>query len=342
MSHEKRPLLSAGPAFTSLTPRYPTWEDLAAESAHVILENCPSVDFACSLGAPGTGPEGRYVVRDTRTAALRFLKIFPSSILPLQKHATDIAQYLAVRGVPTPVPVGDIFHWDNQHNAVLFPYIDARFSNGTPDEIEKIGKNLALVHLGLREYYNSNKAKSEGALLHASLLELATDASLGNTHTRFSDLISRASAAYSEAMTIMSVDAQMIHGDCNFTNFLFEKTSNQQWVLDFEESLTTWLSPWYDLAVVIQRFVLIHQELLPLAPNCVTALIRGYGNENISPMPCAPVKLCLAPVYRSVMLLCLKARTGLRLPDAEWEKFAYLERVVWSAQPILEEIFSCH
>ena len=123
--------------------------------------------------------------------------------------------------------------------------------------------------------------------------------------------------------------AQMVHGDCNYTNMLFEAGSGALRVIDFEESAAAWLSPWFDFGMVLMRFVLTAPE------DRQDALAGAYLAACPEGAPRDLERLLLLVAYRSVLILSEKAREGLAIPEAEWNKFAELARLIKAAAPRL-------
>jgi len=130
--------------------------------------------------------------------------------------------------------------------------------------------------------------------------------------------------------------AQMIHGDCNYTNVLIERSSARLTLIDFEESRAAWLHPAFDVAKTIERFVLVSST--DDAPSRAAALLHGYRDGGGRLPACDLRRVLVESNDRALMIMSDKTREGLALPAAEWHKFISLKVLANRHAPLLDQL----
>ena len=324
--------LSGLPAFTSLLPRYPAPADVPAERLALLRDFLGWPADIRSLGPAGGTIEGRYVVAGRAGAQPLFLKIFPESITDLQSHSARVSAFLADRGLPVIRALSDEprqvapGYW-----ALLFPFVEARFARPSEAELRAIAEALTHMHVALREYPQRQSVIEAAARMNHRLGEAATSIlARREKQDAAQRLCLEAAERYLADNAELFRATQMVHGDCNYTNMLFEASSGTLFVVDFEESAAAWLDPWFDFGMVLQRFVLTAREdrQEALAGACIAACPRNGVVPDLE-------RLLLLIAYRSVLILSEKAREGMAVPYAEWNKFAELARLTKAAAPRL-------
>jgi len=334
-------ILSGGPAFTSLNPTMPSLAPASAEVAEAINHYCGESVTAHVLGTPSQAPEGRYLIEREASPRRQFLKIFPSTIATLQAQANEVAQFLYGRGVPVTLALDhEPRAFDADHHGMLFPFIDARFANREVSDLTAVGRIIALAQAALLNFPGREDVMKRAAQLHTQLEAIAHSiVAREYDNPEFETLLYAAADHYLNDLEPLITDAQMVHSDCNYTNVLFDTVSGEATLIDFEESLSAWLSPGFDLALALQRFVLVtgHREIETLA----THLIEGYFTHLPFQLPRLDLRtLCLWPVYRSVLILVAKLQQGQDIPASEWTKFATVAAIVHAQQPLLDSLNS--
>ena len=335
----KQSYISGGPAFTSLLPDFPRIGPAPDKVNSVAGEYCGCHVDIVALGTPSEEFSGRYIITEAGSGRQLFLKIFKDSIVRLQRHSDTVAEFLsghgltvicALDGEPRPILPG--------YHGMLFPYLDARFSTLTTHELYQIGEVIAKLHSALLVFPRLDEVARTGKMMFDRLKRTANNISTGFIPAGApAQLVQLAARSFLVGSWDIFRCPQMIHGDCNYTNFLFERTNNQVWVIDFEESLAAWLNPAFDLAMVLQRFVL-------MAPSDQTeqlaqALFNGYDNAG-GRLPTIPnfYTIIKEITLRSVLILSEKVGKGMQIPQAEWTKFERLMEMAYASKDFLVEI----
>ena len=116
---------------------------------------------------------------------------------------------------------------------------------------------------------------------------------------------------------------------------LFEEPGGRLVVIDFEESRAAWLNPMFDVAKVIERFVLVPELGHPmgLAGSFLDAY-RDGGGKVAGDLR----RILIESNDRALMIMADKAREGLPLPAAEWRKFIQLKELAGRHAAFLDRL----
>ena len=117
--------------------------------------------------------------------------------------------------------------------------------------------------------------------------------------------------------------SQPVHADLVYGNILAPLDGGPLVVIDFEDALISWHPPFYDLALVIERFVLVAEPDDGRASELAGALLRGYGSVSAAGLRSGlPLRamLELLSLRALLMLSDIEAAGGMVAPR-EWEKF---------------------
>lgn len=329
--------LSGPPAFTSLWPDYPRQIAAPAGVRDAIARVIKDATDVKVLGAAGQTIAGRYVVT-MQDGLRRFLKVFENEIRALQIHSDQVARRCSACGIPVilaltpdPIDLGRGF------SAMLFPFVDARFSGRTVEEVRMIGSLIGRIHGCLESCPMAREIEAAADGMHRRLCATAERIVGGwSAHPRFQPVTLSAARRYLDGLLIRR-QAQMVHGDCNYTNFLFDRHTGSPFVIDFEESRSAWLNPLSDLAVATQRFALV--DSADRSPRLAGAVIDGYvaasGRQvRIDDLQRAGEEM----IARSVLLMAEKEAEGIAIPDAEWRKFSDLAEIAHGSRALLARL----
>ena len=323
------------PAFTSLLPGTPALEPVAPLVAERIESYCGSAAIIHSLGAAGDSFAGRYLVE--KDGAALFLKVFDERILELQRHSDRVAAFVSGAGVPVILPLpGEPRPFAPGFWGALFPYVDSRFSNGDERELRALGTVVGRAHARLRDF-DADEIREAAAEMHRRLIGVASVIAADWLPAEFAPAVRDAVSVYCGAPLAIHDSAQMIHGDCNYTNVLVDRRTGGMFLIDFEESRAAWLNPLFDVAKVIERFVLVPGTGEPLSLG--TAMLESYVSAGAKlPASVDFRRILIESNSRALLIRCDKAREGLPLPAAEWRKFIDLTALANRQTPLLDAL----
>lgn len=325
------------PAFTTLLPEMPQEMPVPAGFRDAVSQYCGFAAEVTSLGPPGPTIEGRYVVSRQPGERL-FLKVFDARIAELQKHSARVAAHLDRHGVPVVRSLeGEPRAFAPGYCGELFPFLDARFSRCDREELSEIGSVLARTHVALASFDGAAEVERSASEMHRRLATAAESILSGSVpHPQFAEPLRAAAQGYLSSAHVIQQPPQMVHGDCNYTNVLVERASGRVYLIDFEESRAAWLNPMFDVAKVIERFVLVPSRADGM--DNASAFLAAYRDAG-GPLTPADLKAVLiASNDRALMIMADKATQGLQLPDAEWQKFIGLKTLVAEQAQLLDRL----
>ena len=264
-----------------------------------------------------------------------FIKILNENHGKVTKEADVLCQYLADNGNLTLCLLDEFschVHYQTYHVSLLcYLYLDSRFFNDSFNDIKLLAHSTAQLHDSLALYSQQKNIKLASEQKMSTLI----------SHWRFllqskKELEKLPKAAQSilqnnkeACFDVLTQNAQVIHGDLNRGNLLF--TANTLYIIDFEDSLSTFSSPLQDIAFIIERFIL--NQATSLTENIETkicvllneyfatvndkaSLNRFQQDDNLI------VNLIRAISIKSLLILAKQShQQGFLVHLAEWEKF---------------------
>ncbi len=316
------------PAHSGLVPNQIKWKRLTQNEID-ILQNYLSYNTIQSLqkkvDAQPTKLIGYY--RSTGVSSV-FIKVLSKQNHQSQTSAEKIASWLHHVGLSVNCVRDGFPKKIVEHSSWIFAYdyIDYKFSNTSKEELFSIGKEIGHMHRLMKEYPDRENVRMRGAKKNQILFEQLNKVKLDRVSLNFSESAIKLIKETSDSdYQLLTLGAQMIHGDMNYGNVLFNKVNNQPIIIDFEDATTAWLSPLYDLAFVIQRFILLHghKDSYELA----SALIRGYKSQNtLSKTRKLNTLFIMIKMIsiRSLLILSMLPKEEQMLYLDEVDKFVYL------------------
>jgi hypothetical protein len=310
------------PAHAGLMPVHCTWKKATQDEIHII-QKCLGGNTAKSLQKKvDTHPKSLVGYYRTTSEDKFFIKILADKNSEMQSNAEQIALWLHHTGL-TVNCVRDGFPQKIEEHGLwvyAYDYIDYEFSNNSEKQLYFIGKEMRLMHNLMREHPDRNNVYVRGVDKNQILFDQLNKVRLGKIVLNFPiDAIQIIKQTSDSEYQFLTLGAQMIHGDMNYGNVLFNKLSDQPIIIDFEDATTAWLSPLYDLSFVIQRFVLLHKTKDRYGLG--GALLKGYESQNISietDRPNALFTMLKMISVRSLLILSM-------LPDKE--QMLYLDEI---------------
>ena len=210
-----------------------------------------------------------------------FIKILPDSHYQLQVDSEKIVAWLDGSGLSVNIIRAGFPRKIEKCNLWIFSYdyIDFRFSNKSKKDFELIGRLMGRMHKLMKYYPDQESICSKGVkknrLLFKQLQKIRENKVILNFPDRAIKLIKKTS---NNEFNLLDLHAQMIHGDMNYGNIIFNRVDGKPIIIDFEDSGATWLSPLYDLAFVIQRFILLPE--VKDGYEMTSILINSYSTQN--------------------------------------------------------------
>lgn len=314
------------PAHSSLRPSAPVW--VTGESA-----------LAANVRT-WSGITGKVLRMDSRVEAPlgyyrlgrnldKFIKIIPLDHSELQISSDRMAAWLEQNNIAVSRLLDGFPRIIDQKFAVLaYDYIDGRFSNRSPSDIEALGLSLGELHNVLGKCPYREEIRKAGNSRHDKLISRLTETQKSHRDLPIPAEVQRIlGSASSELLQGLTNRAQVIHGDLNYGNIIFQGSEAVPVFLDFEDSWSAWFSPIMDLALVIERFILGGGEADTIALS--KSLLEAYYSvsDNRFERPEELGLIIKGMSVRALLLLLLVFDDDQeKATDSEWSKFVHLYR----------------
>jgi thiamine kinase-like enzyme len=161
----------------------------------------------------------------------------------------------------------------------IYDYIEYDFFLGDVESLYFIGRELGAMHKLMLTSPFAKTISSSGRKKNQLLLNQLTKIKEGSYTPSFStSAIQLIKKTRFEEYQLLEEYSQMIHGDLNLGNIIFTKGSKKPIFLDFEETNDSWLSPMYDVAFIIQRFIILGYRYNKV--EMAIHFINGYLSKN--------------------------------------------------------------
>jgi len=271
-----------------------------------------------------------------------FIKIIPQNKATTVKLSNIVALYLKefieVNCILNEFSQQNIVI-DQQHSDILiYPLLETRLCNFSSEDLSNIAISLAHFHNALLNYPEKNQVKIDSQKRLEQLKTVwqkfnQSVSSLSNPQST-DELIPQAVANILTKeneclLDVLSKHAQMIHGDLNVGNILFKK--DEVLLIDFENSLYSYMTPLYDISYIIQRFIInktqSNDQIEPLVTRFLAIYLQHYKKaELISSLikyqsNIIPLILRASAVFCLLILAKQQIEHAVKVEKAEWDKF---------------------
>jgi hypothetical protein len=330
------------PAHTGLIPQTDKWEKPNEDEINIFkncIENCIIQSLQKRVEIYPTDLTGCY--RVTCGDSL-FIKVLAERSYESQCNAEKMASWLYQSGLNVScIKDGFPKKIDNEKLWVFaYNYIEHIFSDRSDQQLYLIGKEIGFMHKLMCEYPDRDIVKEKGTNENSRLLEQLKDIKkkyeVSNFPLNAIEIIRNTSDS---DFKLLTRNAQLIHGDLNYGNVLMNKDTNKPIIIDFEDATSAWLHPLYDLALAIQRFVLISEKNDKY--KCADALIRGYFSENKQTKlnkDCSLKKMIELISVRSLLILSIMSENVRKLYLDEIDKFVELHKKTQEDKDLISDI----
>lgn len=320
------PILPRTPAHSGFRPALPEFAPAPEQLAQAVR---------AVMGAPGevlkklpgdTEPGGYYLFAETNGRRY-FLKVVENEYRERQNQAESIARALKAADVPVNASLdGFPRPWGTTHAVFAYPYVAARFAATAEADMCALGALVAAMHGAMAALSPAQTILAQARRRHEHVRDIRAAVKAGTFAPPFQ--AARLDGLLEPDCTALLFDphGQPIHGDLNYGNALFPLDGGAPLILDFEDAMLSFGSPWIDIALVLERFVLIDVPDDAAARGLGGAFLEAYLRHAPGPLrqPRPLHDILAGTAQRSICLLAEMAGTGRSVAAAEWEKFAFL------------------
>jgi len=323
------------PAWASLMPHhYPPVHNISSSWSRRLLLAIGREGKLLSHKPDATKGEGYFHFIPQNGSRRVFIKTLRSKHLKSQLEANRIIEQLADEALPvSPLLDGYPRRIDNEYSLFAYNLIDGRFAHANQDDLAALGRLLGRTHNALSALPWAAQIREQSTQRNEHLAKL---------RIRALNLINTENPAYKPlsltSITLSDDNAQALHGDLNIGNILFGKSSGQPALLDLEDANHNWHNPIVDLAMAIERFVLVLEPDDKKAFILGKALIDGYKATHHGPIcwsQTASDILCIL----SARSLSLLLNSSQAINQDEVTKFVQLSQQARSREALLRRLW---
>ena len=328
------------PAYSSLFPKKNKWEkpsdqELDVLSLHVDINNPILIQKRVIDHLQNIIGYYRY-----KGGNNLFVKIVSHQDHGVQNIADDIAGWLYTAGVSVsvvrsgyPKKIVDSDYW-----IYLYDYLEHEFNVRNCDQLYLIGKEVGKMHRLMQGHPYKEKVCLDGNKKNKYLFQQLKKIKLDEYNSNFStDSIELIKCSSYDDYHTLTEHAQMVHGDLNFGNIVFNTANNKPVIIDFEDSSTAWLNPLYDIAFIIQRFILLSDSKNRI--EMASSFIGGYKTENYIKYNYGMLMIMLKMIsIRSLLVLSTLDDSEHKSYKSEIDKFVNLHKKTLKDSLIISEI----
>ena len=334
--------LIKAPAWQGLSPGLPDVVELPAAEAERIL-NLVGLSGRLSGLRLESDEVAHYCVQPPAGPPL-FLKLVKPAQRASVERAEVIASWLAGRGIPAAAAFDGYPRILPDGNLVVASaFIDGRRLRLDATDLKALGEAVARLHRALADHperavwlLNTTARLHE---LSSVRVELAAGRLMaGPRPDQLRQLADDGMAEFDLEDGAMAP----LHGDLNPGNVLVGGSSPGPILLDFEDVFHSVLPPIFELALMLERFVLVRTDDDGMAADLGGVLFDAYrdaGGHRLLHSSHLPSNLLRGLSLRSLCVLALGARAGIAMADAEWNKFFDLSQAAQRRASFVDKIF---
>jgi hypothetical protein len=191
-----------------------------------------------------------------------FIKIVPKRFASGLQRSGGISNYVHDCGLWTPAcrPGFPKVCIDGRM-IFAYPFVDGSYLNNSMGDLSMLGSALARLHTALVSFPEAHKIAHSQRGMRTRMRRKAR-ALLVDKCWVTGELF----PVRTHLLQWLEIDAlfdkdecQVIHNDLNAGNVL-QDTKGNVWFLDFEEASWSYLPPYFDIAKVIERFILVNED----------------------------------------------------------------------------------
>ena len=335
------PLLPNIPAFVGVRPDKRTFVPAIDQNANMIMKVFASGQIYKMVSESAKNKFYKHI--DTKGKEL-FLKVVPETDVSRYLEANDICKYLQVNDVYTNLIIdGYPQHIYGDMMLLASEYVHGRLADLTIEDMKSIGMLVGKLHVVLRNLPDrkliADNTRERMNLIKRRAELVKNGSEYGPQPDRIREMLIQEPKFFE--MLSLEKGSQPLHGDLNYGNILITKNSGSAIVLDLEDAVHSQYHPEFELAFLIERFILAAETDTENIKKLSKALISSYltQQDHTNDLFPFPLDACLRVLsLRSVLLLSEMEEKGIYVDSDEWHKFFSLFDKAVKHKYLLEEM----
>jgi thiamine kinase-like enzyme len=326
------------PAHTSLQPSKIQWDTPSNEEKDLIQNFF--IEDINQIIKKKVDKHNRYLsgYYDLKTKSRKFIKILLEKEFNSKSINLEHWLFKNSANVITEKSTHIIITKNERYIMLTYDFIETKEITDHPSQMHQLGYELGKLHNCLLNYPDKNTIKLKSEQRNHLLTKQLIKAKEGEKKTA---IINHEASSIIQSVEINNLsllyhEAQVIHGDLNYGNILLSK-DNEIIFIDFEDATHTWLNPLYDVAFVLQRFILTAHRVN--RKELVNNLISGYKISNnkvfLNKGSDTLLKIYKTIAIRSILILSLLPQKRQIHFEDEYLKFNKLYKTTPSEEKLL-------
>lgn len=328
------------PAFAGLHPEPPRFDRADQATARWLQQETRLMGEVSRLRSSAEPPYGHFRLLGAMHRC--FLKVLTAEEARHHQRADAIARCAQIGGADV-LPPGSWIETARGPWIGVYPYLEGRYGEATVGDASILGVAIARLHKALQTCEVADEVRSASfermrMLANRHMQILNQRGPMGPNPGGLLDLLSRDEEPFE-----VPPDGQIVHGDLNLGNFLFDVQTGLPTFIDFETASVSWLSPRIDVAMALQRLCLVTSSDDAQRAATSKALLSAYGSIT-GKTPFGSISELVGTLrWISIRNLCLLAEmedAGKCVQSSEWQKFIILAAAADNSSHFLEDVFS--
>lgn len=250
------------PVVPSLTPVALRWEAASSNLLTILVDAFGRQgDFLTASGTSTTQVSYCRLKRAERGSDL-FIKIIPKGYASGLQRSDGISKFINGCGLLTPVCLPGFPKTSIDGRVIVaYPFVEGVYLSSSRNKLHALASALGKLHTALAYFPDVHRIACRQREMRTGMRAKAKDLLLDQQWAS-GDL----SPVRAYLQRWLEIDAtletdgcQVIHNDLNAGNLL-QDAKGRVWFLDFEEASWSYLPPVFDVAKVIERFILVKED----------------------------------------------------------------------------------
>ncbi len=266
-----------------------------------------------------------------------FIKVLKKSFSENEENSLEVMRWLKRKKFSVPKHFYSFEDKENMEFYIsIYEFLDGKFSNGTNDNLSRLGSHTAKLHnlLKLIPFNEIIKNKTEHNILELSEKWETLQNKDHSVVRKIKAIVPDISKF--DFIKELTCNPQVIHGDLNYGNILFVK--KRIYFLDFEDTFFSYYSPLVDISFLIQRFIFLREK--NIIKKSELLLRKFYESGGIT-------FIDKDQLYRILVSISIKSIMRLKTNDLENDvynnelnKFLHLLKNSIKNKKLLQEVCS--